>query len=122
VTKATATATLSGSVTDPDFGVYTVGPLTVLADDANTAVVDVVLADGDNAVGVPQLPVPTGVIVQLPRGNALPVTLKGAGGDAGIRLARTGFLLLLFDKAAPPTTLVIGSVGAQTGNTRLVFF
>jgi hypothetical protein len=82
-----------------------------------------VLQAGVNTVTVPTAPAPTGVLIILPPTNTSVVTLKGVGGDTGIAIGKTGFLLLTWDAAAVPASFVLNSVSTQTGlYTEMIFF
>lgn len=77
----------------------------------------VTLASGDNTIAVPAGVV--GCMIQPPVANALNLTLKGAGADTGIRISKTGPMLLNFDTSALPASIIVNSSGAMAAGTFL---
>jgi hypothetical protein len=120
---ATASVIVSGSFSTLPTGSRQVGPLTISAAAANGQVTQVVLASGANTITVPTTPAPSGCIIVLPATNTALTTLKGVTGDTGVAIGKTGFLVLTWDSANPPSSFCLTSASAQTGLvTEVTFF
>lgn len=79
----------------------------------------VILVAGDN-----EIPVPSGasaVIIRTPVANTALVTLKGAGADTGIRLAKGGITVLNFQPSSAPSLILINSSANQAGHSQFFF-
>lgn len=101
-------------------GSKSIGPFTVTGTGLFDRIDAVTLASGDNTITVPTAP--TGVIgcvITPPAGNTNALTLKGAGGDTGLRIPKAGSYVHIFDSTAVPVSLIINSGAAMTAGTVL---
>lgn len=79
------------------------------------------LAPGDNTI-----PLPTGgstcqgATIIPPVGNANALTLKGVGGDTGIRINKVDPTSISFDAAALPANIILNA-GSTTSGLRIVW-
>jgi hypothetical protein len=74
------------------------------------------LAPGDNTIALPTGgSTPVGATIIPPSGNPNALTLKGVGGDTGIRLGKTDPTSLAFDTTALPANIVINAATTTTG-------
>lgn len=120
---ATASISLAGQIRGtPVNGELNIGPLTIGSSNSCYAVQFYQLASGANDVTVPTIIVPTGVIIKLADTNTATVTLKGVTGDTGVKIGKTGFILLTWDTASPPTTFCLSSSAAQTGLDTAIYW
>lgn len=118
---ATASVTVSGSVTGQARGSTTIGPIVISSAAAVGQVVDVVLQLGANNFIPPAGA--TGVLITLPITNTNIVTLKGVTADTGIAIGKTTTQFLSWDPTAVPANICLTSAATQTGlNTQLSFF
>lgn len=75
------------------------------------------------ASGLNTITIPTGtslIMVQLPVGNAVAVTLKGVTGDTGIPILETG--VIAFQPKSTDTTFVLTAGGAIATLSTISFF
>lgn len=120
---ATAEVTISGTVASALTGALDVGPINIVSTNASVQRQQLVLANGDNTITLPTTVTPTGVIIHFAAASTTNKTLKGVGGDTGIRLSKTGPTLLTFDSASLPASIIVNSSAADTGNvTEILFF
>lgn len=117
---ATGTVSISGSVTGLSTGSKTIGPLTITSSAAVGQQTDVTLASGDNTITVPSTS--TAAIIVFDATSTTTKKIKGAGGDTGITVTKTGKFVLHFDTAAVPASFIINSSVADTGKTTSVLF
>lgn len=79
-----------------------------------------VLANGDNTIVVPALAY--GCVIIFDPTSTTVKTLKGAGGDTGVILAKTKWNVITFD-TTPIASFIINSGAADTGKrTTIIFF
>ncbi len=84
-----------------------------------SAEIQLVLANGDNTITVPALS--KGCVVIFDSTSTTTKILKGAAGDTGISLQKTGWIVLTFVQAGG--TFIINSSAADTGKyTTIIFF
>ena len=120
---ATASITISGSISNTPTGSRNIGPITLTSAAANGYVQQIVLQAGANTITIPTLPAPSGCIITLPATNTSVTTLKGVTGDTGIAIGKTTSLVLNWDATALPASFVLTSVSTQTGLvTEIQFF
>ncbi len=94
-------------------GSKAIGPVSIVGANQVDQITELTLLLGDNAIAVPQNPAATGVVVQLPSGNAQAIALKGAGADIGIRINKTGTIVLHFDPTALPASIILNAAVAM---------
>lgn len=120
---ATAALQLEGKISGLSSGVRNIGPITLASANASGHSIDLVLQNGDNTITLPATPAPKGCIVQLPATNTAVTKIKGAGGDTGVDIGKTGVTVLSFDPTAPPASFILNSAATQTGKvTSITFF
>lgn len=120
---ATAQVTVSGVVESALTGDVEIGPITITSTAASVHRVQVVLALGFNAITLPTTVTPTGCIIRFAAASTCDKTIKGITGDTGIRVHKTGFVVLTFDSASLPASIGITASVADTGNiTEILFF
>lgn len=120
---ATASITITGSITDTPAGGRTIGPITLSSAAANGQVQQIVLQSGANTITCPTTPAPSGCVIKLPSTNTAVVTLKGVSGDTGIAIGKTTTTVLNWDSTAVPSSFVLNSAATQTGLvTEIIFF
>jgi hypothetical protein len=74
------------------------------------------LALGDNTIPLPTGgSTPSGATIIPPTGNTQTLTLKGVGGDTGIRLNKVDPTSISFDAAALPANFILNAGGVVTG-------
>jgi hypothetical protein len=79
-----------------------------------------VLANGDNIVPIPALA--DGIIIIFDPTSTTVKKIKGAGGDTGVIVSKTSWIVLTFD-TTPPASIIINSSAADTGKyTTMIFF
>jgi len=122
---ATASITISGTISNTPTGSRAVGPITLTSAAANGQVQQLVLAAGDNTITVPTGIATSGCIIQLPATNTSVTTLKGTSGgsDTGIAIGKTTAQVLNWDATAAPANFILNSVSTQTSKvTEITFF
>jgi len=119
---ASGTLSVGGSISDMPTGSRTVGPITMTSAAASGVVIHVILQSGANTITLPTAIAPSMAIIKLPATNTALTTLKGVSGDTGIVIGKTGFAVLPFNSAAPPTDFVLSSAATQTGLTTEITF
>lgn len=78
-----------------------------------------VLANGDNTINIP--PLAYGCVIIFDSTSTTDKTLKGVGGDTGIVLKATGWIVITFKSASG--SFIINSSAADTGKrTTIIFF
>ncbi|MGZ4518845.1 MAG: hypothetical protein ACXVGB_00305 [Mycobacteriaceae bacterium] len=116
---ATASISISGSITGLPDGDKTVGPVAISSAAAVGDSESIILANGDNTVTPPARA--TGCIIVFDPTSTTTKTLKGVGGDTGVPLKKTGANLLTFELAHG--AFIINSSAADTGlYTTITFF
>lgn len=75
------------------------------------------LANGFNAVTVPNATKTTGVIIVPPDGNTATLKLKGVTGDTGLGSTILGYHVVMFDPATLPATIGLTCSAAIAGTT-----
>lgn len=119
---ASATVSVYGTIQSMSTGTKALAA-SISSAAASGTVTEVVLQSGANTITVPTSPAPTGCLIQLPSTNTAVTTLKGVGGDTGIAIGKTGFLVLTWDATALPSSFVLNSAATQTGLvTQISFF
>ena len=118
---ASATITISGTITSLPTGAKTIGPIQVTSAAANGQTTEVVLQSGFNSITVPASPAPTGCVIVLPSTNTSITTLKGVTGDTGIAIGKTTVQVLTWDPTALPS-FGLTSASTQTGLVTEVSF
>lgn len=74
------------------------------------------LAPGDNTIPLPGGgSTPVGATIIPPSGNPNALTLKGVGGDTGIRINKVDPTVVTFDPTALPANIVINAASTTTG-------
>jgi hypothetical protein len=120
---ATASITISGTITGLTMGDDKIGPFTLSSAAANGQTQVLVLQSGANTITVPSLPATSGCVICLDPANTIVTTLKGVTGDTGIALGKTTKQVLNWDPTAAPASFVLTSASTQTGfNTYISFF
>lgn len=120
---ATASITITGTITDTPAGGRTIGPITLSSAAANGQVQQIVLQSGANTITCPTTPAPSGCVIKLPSTNTAVTTLKGVSGDTGIAIGKTTTTVLNWDSTAAPSSFVLNSAATQTGLvTEIIFF
>lgn len=119
---ASGTLSVGGSISDMPTGSRTVGPLTMTAAAASGVVIHVILQSGANTITLPTAIAPSMAVIKLPATNTALVTLKGVTGDTGIVIGKTGFAVIPFNSASPPTDFCLTSAALQTGLTTEITF
>ncbi len=91
---------------------------------ANYQVQTLCLASGDNTFTLPTSPAPTMCIIVLPSANAVVTKFKGAAGDTGMTIKPTGWMIIPFNTASLPTSIVLNSAapGHTAGQITAVYF
>lgn len=117
---ATASVSITGTVTGLPTGSRVLGPMTIASVSAVGSVTDLILASGVNTITVPTGA--TAAIIQFAVGSVTTKTLKGIAGDTGIVVAKTGTVVINFDTTALPANFVINSSALDTGLTTEITF
>ena len=112
---ASGTLSVGGSISDMPTGSRQVGPITMTSAAASGVVIHVVLQSGANTITLPTAIAPTMAVIKLPATNTALTTLKGVTGDTGIVIGKTGFAVIPFNAASPPTDFCLTSAATQTG-------
>ena len=74
------------------------------------------LSAGDNTLTLPTGgTTPSGATLIPPAGNTQTLTLKGVGGDTGIRLSKVDPTSISFDSAALPANIIVNAGGTVNG-------
>lgn len=115
-----STIQLRGYISGLLAGSRSISPTDQTNADAPNQVTQVTLASGDNTITVPTKA--RGCIINFASTSTTTKTLKGAAGDTGIVLDRTGWNVLKF-YSTPPASFIINSSAADTGLlTEITFF
>jgi len=119
---AAASIVVTGTIGSLPGGSRTIGPLTLTSAAASGVVQQTVLQSGDNTITLPTNITPSGCIIVLPSSNTALTTLKGAGGDTGIAIGKTGYAVLNWETANKPASFILNSAATQTGLTTEILF
>lgn len=119
---ASGSLTIQGTITGLLTGTKTIGPITLADTNASPSTTEIVLASGANTITVPSATTCSGVLIVFAAASTTTKTIKGVGGDTGIRVSPNGPCFLSFDSASVPATFVINSSAADTSNVTEILF
>lgn len=112
--------TLRGYFENLTEGARNLAPTELINSDAPTTVTVVSLVSGDNTIAVPAKAV--GCLILFASTSAVVKKLKGAGGDTGITLHPTKWLVLSFTAAAMANIIINASANDTGLYTEFLFF
>lgn len=112
---------VSGQITGVPAGTITPGPFTIPTNDtSNASIISIVLASGDNTIGIP--PWTVGVIIVPPTNNTEALILKGDTGDTGVDISPNQPSVIPFPTSGLSPHLVISAADDTTNHTDFIFF